>query len=75
MNVEAYLEGYMHKEALETNTFIPPTTDPSPQTDANVKAVESMAKQKTLEDATATSMNPEMDKESRLKNILKSKKD
>ena len=57
MNAEAFLDGYMHKQALDADTFIPPTEDPSPQTDANVKAVEGMAKEKTVEDATAMSID------------------
>ncbi len=59
MNADAFLEGYMHKQALAADTFIPPTADPSPQTDVNVKAAEGMAKEKTLEDATADDMSKE----------------
>jgi hypothetical protein len=66
MNAEAYLKGYLHKTALDANTFMPPTADPSPQTDANVKAVEGMAKEKTLEDATAMSMDESIDKEAKV---------
>jgi hypothetical protein len=59
MHIEAYLKGYLHKTALAAATFIPPTEDPAPQTDANVKAAEGMAKEKTLEDATADAMSKE----------------
>ena len=59
MNKQAFIDGYMHKQALDADTFMPPTADPSPQTDVNVKAVEGMAKEKTVEDATAMSIDKE----------------
>lgn len=59
MNKQAFIDGYMSKEALDADTFMPPTADPSPQTDVNVKAVEGMAKEKTVEDATAMSIDKE----------------
>ena len=59
MNKRAFLSGYLFKEAAGTATiesFVPPTDDPSPQTDTNVNAVQDAEKEVATDKVTANHM-------------------
>lgn len=63
MNASAYIQGYLHKTATmmsEAGTVVeqitPPTPDPAPVTDKNVKAVERMEKTDMVDEMTKKKM-------------------
>jgi len=60
MNTAAFLAGYMHKQATNTiESFVPPTADPSPQTDKGVNEVQEAAKEKATDITTSNMMAEE----------------